>query len=186
MKTLDIHTTWVVGFELLSNNRLAIGSFDKTIKIWNITSWNLLKSISISGYFYWLTSFEDLLAFTLVLPQIIQIFNSNTGEMVQTIRSSNVSEIFISVKFMSDGNLACELTNDEISIYDPNSGELARSLRGLKDKIHHFFAFCDGKLVSVSEESNEEVKFWDLRNEEFLGSFSKLNGYNINDIVSII
>ncbi len=81
------HTSPVYGLKMISNEILASGSFDKSIKFWNINNVNPIRTLSYNHEIYWSV---DLLndAVTLVSATkggLVELRNVNDGSLLRSI-----------------------------------------------------------------------------------------------------
>jgi WD40 repeat protein len=88
--TLSGHSLWVYGLKMISNEILASGSADKSIKMWNITSGNLIRSIMSSDKIYFSV---DILndALTIVSGSYdykLKLWYMNNGSLLSEINTN--------------------------------------------------------------------------------------------------
>ena len=86
--TLIGHTSTVYGLKLVSKDVLASASWDSTIKLWNLTSFTLIRTLSNhTNYIYWSLDFLNDETQTLVsgsLDKTIKLWNWTTGQLLKT------------------------------------------------------------------------------------------------------
>jgi WD40 repeat protein len=87
------HTDWVYGLKQITPSILASGSWDKTIKLWDITTGQLIRTLTNHTNAIWHS--VDLInnGQTLVsgsTDQTIKLWNWSTGECLSTIQTGSI------------------------------------------------------------------------------------------------
>ena len=89
--TLKGHTNGVFGLKQITPSILASGSYDRTIKLWDITSGQLIRTLTgHTNSIGW--SIDLLNSQTLVsgsYDQTIKLWNWSTGECLSTIQTNS-------------------------------------------------------------------------------------------------
>jgi len=105
IKTIKAHFPTVDSIELLSDNRIATGGFDESIKIWNRQQFDLMKTlIGMKESFICLKAISNdtlLSCSTKKDPDVnpIKIWDLNTGECLKSFGGK--SGAFCSIDFLS-------------------------------------------------------------------------------------
>jgi WD40 repeat protein len=108
--TLKGHASAVFGINLITSDVLASGSFDFTIKMWNLASGSLIRTLTNhTNYTYW--SIDDYLSYDdgrklLVsgsLDTTIKVWNWETGECLNTI-NTGLNVISLAAISSTNGN----------------------------------------------------------------------------------
>ncbi len=147
-----------------NSNYVATCSWDKTVKIWDISScwnanWSLIQTYTNHTDFVlgleWIN--QDTIA-SGSDDDTIQIWSI---KMVQPKLTISSGDFVYSLKLLSNGfHLACGLYNGNINIYDINNGNLISSLRGHTTFINDLVQISDDLLASSSRD--ETVRIWNL------------------------
>ncbi|MGK7874389.1 MAG: hypothetical protein AB4426_14070 [Xenococcaceae cyanobacterium] len=173
LRTLTGHTNSVRSLAISSwqeqsdRQILASGSFDNTIKIWNLNTGKLLNTltgdsiinaIAISPDGKNLVSGSD--------DNTIKIWNLDTGELLRTLTGH--SNCISSVTINPDGKtLASSSRDNTIKIWNLYTGELLHTLFGHLKAVLSVAISPDGQTL-VSSDSNCAIKIWNLHTGKLL------------------
>jgi WD40 repeat protein len=166
-RTLTGHSGTVYSIAISPDGKtLVSGSSDETIKIWNLATGQLLRTLTFTDYFSENNVYSVAISpdgKTLVgSSETIKIWNLATGQLLRTltVRSGSVRSIAISPdgKTLVSGN-----ADGTIKIWNLATGQLLRTLTGHSDKppswVNSIAISPDGKtLVSGSDDTT--IKIW--------------------------
>lgn len=168
--TLKVHLSSVFAVAISPNGKcFASGSFDHTIKLWDLETGELLRTfMGHSEPVLTLTFSPD--GQTLVSGSVddkIKLWDLATGSMSKTITDDSDSVVSLSVAVSPDGELlASGGDHQKIKIWQLSTGKLLNILshsRGINT-----VAFSpDGQLLA-SGSSDNTVRLWQLSNGELL------------------
>jgi WD40 repeat protein len=82
-----VHSSYVYGLKLVSNEILASGSADSSIKLWNITSGNLIRTMKGSGQIYFSVDIFNDVLIRGSYDQKIKMWNMNNGSLLNQINT---------------------------------------------------------------------------------------------------
>ncbi|MDB9444228.1 hypothetical protein PN497_23160 [Sphaerospermopsis kisseleviana CS-549] len=159
---------------------LASGSYDKTIKLWDVKTGNLLQtltghslrvdSVAYSPDGQTLVSGSD--------DKTIKLWNVRTGTLLQTITDSNRVR---SVAYSPDGQTLASGSGDKtIKLWNVKTGRLLQTLTGHYDSVNSVAYSPDGQTLA-SGSFDETIKLWDVKTGNLLQT---LTGHS-NPVVSV-
>jgi WD40 repeat protein len=146
-----------------NTNYVATCSYDRTVKIWNVSSsfnWTLITTYSQhSSYVYameWLD--QDTLASAGFTDKTIKLWSPTTGQTKLTIQTNQ----WVTSLTMLNTNihLAAGLLNGDININNINDGNLISSLKGHISYVNDLVQISNELLASSS--SDQTVRIWNL------------------------
>ncbi len=172
--TLDLHTDRVTAVAWLDDGRLVTGSFDKTVRIWNVAEAKVEKSHA---------AHQDHVLTIAAQPQgsliasggkdrIVKLWNPASDEPPQDI--STHSKAVYCIAFRPDGKVlaSCGEDDGKIMLWDVAARKALKSLNAEdpddknQRRSHHCLAFSpDGKQL-VSGGADRTVRVWDLDKSE--------------------
>ncbi|BCM88445.1 hypothetical protein IAD21_00276 [Abditibacteriota bacterium] len=151
---------------------LASGSSDNTIKLWDVQTGLLLRTLT--GH----TGIINSVAFSSdgrklasgSMDNTIKLWNVQTGILLRTL-TGHISSVD-SVAFSRDARtIASGSWDKSIKLWDVETGRLKRTLIGHIGPIHSVAFSSDGrKLASGSMDT--EIRLWDVETGRLLNSFS--------------
>jgi WD40 repeat protein len=157
-----------------NGTKLASGSGDCTINIWDVTG-RKLQSLSGHTCRVWPISFSPV--GTLASGSgdgTIKIWDLKSENELQTLYGHNDSEVF-SVSFSSDGTKLASGSDDKtIKIWDVVSMRKLKTLKGHKDRIGSVF-FSPDRTKLASGSDDKTIKIWNVSSGEELQT---LRGHN--------
>ncbi|TAG95056.1 MAG: WD40 repeat domain-containing protein [Oscillatoriales cyanobacterium] len=177
VQTLPGHSSFVNSLAISPDGKtLASGSWDKTIKIWNLETGAFIgtlsghsdrvNSVTISGDGKMLASGSS--------DETIKFWNLHTGELLCTFpgHSMEVNSVAISPNgrvIASSGG-----ADNTIKLWNLRTGELLRTFRGHLDNVNAVVFSPDGKILA-SGSSDATSKVWDVESGKLLRTLSGLN-----------
>ena len=162
LQTLKGHRNSVTSVAFsLDGQRLASGSWDKTIKIWDSASGSCLQTLESHRYLVTSVAFSpdgQRLA-SGSGDKTIKIWDPASGSCLQTLESHRY--LVTSVAFSPDGQwLASGSWNNTIKIWDPASGSCLQTLEGHRDTVVSVAFSLDGQRLA-SGSRDDTIKIWD-------------------------
>jgi len=153
---------------------LASGSFDNSIKLWDISTGRLIRSLEKHGA-------VCALAFSLggILAaggyKTIRVWEINSGRLLVSISDAHSRDV-TSVAFRPDGAVLASGSNDNtIKLWDMETGRLRKTIITHPAYVHAVAFSPDGRLLAAGGE-DFTVKLWNARTGERLQTLAGHSG----------
>jgi F-box/WD-40 domain protein MET30 len=165
IKTFKGHENGVTCLQF-DHNVLATGSYDTTIKIWNIETGEVIRTLRGHTSTVRCLQFDDSKLISGSFDKTIKIWNWQTGECLSTLQCH--TEGVLSVHF--DGcTLASGSIDKTVKIFSFGNKETF-SLRGHTDWVNHVRIDSPSRTV-FSASDDMTVKLWDLDSKQCIKTF---------------
>jgi WD40 repeat protein len=162
---LNGHTGCVLSITLLQDNKIATGSDDNSIKIWDLLTRDCIKTfighfesvncIAFLGNNKIASGSED---------DTIKIWDIITGICLQTL-TGHSSSIF-HIIFLSNNMIASASLDKSIKIWDINTGDCLRTMIGHSSQVLCLVLINDYKIASAGFDGS--IKIWDINTGDCL------------------
>ncbi|AEO58236.1 hypothetical protein MYCTH_2305429 [Thermothelomyces thermophilus ATCC 42464] len=165
VKTLKGHTNGVTCLQL-DDNILATGSYDATIKIWNIETGEEIRTLRGHTRGIRALQFDDSKLISGSLDHTIKIWNWHTGECISTLQghTDGVVSVNFEAQLLASGSI-----DKSVKIFDFNSKE-AFCLKGHSDWVNCTRLDINSRTV-MSASDDTTVKLWDLDTRQPIRTF---------------
>jgi len=181
-RTLKAHSGWVTGVAFSPDGqRLASGSWDRTLKFWQVGSGEQLNSVvsqmkevqslAFSRDGHWLATENS--------SNTVTLRNPTTGQEILALPSDKPlgplgSNWVYSISFSPDGRwLASGIDDKTVRLWDVRTGHKIRDLTGLRRPVIYIAFSPDGQLLATGDDS-KTIRIWDVRSGE---QIYKLSGH---------
>jgi len=156
---LEGHTNWVTALCVLPDGRLASGSYDHTIRLWDLETG--VETACLDGQ-------PGSVSALCVLPdgRLASGFHDNTIRLwdvktgAETARLEGHSAAVIALCVLPDGRLASGSPDRTIRLWNPKIGAETSRLEGHTDSVAALCVLPDGRLASGSYDHT--IRLWDL------------------------
>ncbi|KAL2017517.1 hypothetical protein VTK56DRAFT_2009 [Thermocarpiscus australiensis] len=167
VRTLSGHTNGVTCLQLDDNiNILATGSYDTTIRIWNIETGEELRALRGHTRAIRALQFDDSKLISGSLDNTIKIWNWHTGECISTLQghTDGVLSVHFDAQLLVSGSI-----DRSVKIFDFNSKE-AFCLKGHTDWVNCTRLDIASRTV-MSGSDDTTIKLWDLDTRQAIRTF---------------
>jgi WD40 repeat protein len=150
---------------------LASGSWDKTVKLWNVESGQLIQSLD--GH----TDSVGSVAFSLDGKTLasggwdntVKLWNIETGQLIKSFETQSFS--INSVTFLPDGNtLASASMDGDIKFWNIETGQQVKSFKTDGNQVNSVAFSPDGNTLATGSD-NQVLKLWDVKTGQQTKSF---------------
>ncbi len=164
-KTFYGHTDAVCSLAIAQSGELLSGSWDDTIKVWDLKSGQCLKTLE--GHTSWVSCLAIAPSGELIsgsFDDTIKVWDLKSGQRLKTLEG-HTGQVYC-LAFAPSGDLVSGSEDKTIKVWDLKSGECLKTFSG-----HTSFVYClaiapSGKLVSGSTDIT--IKVWDLKSSQCL------------------
>lgn len=179
LHTLTGHSRWVMATAISPDGQLAAsGGLDDTIRVWNLTSGQLLRTLT--GH----TKAVNCLTFTpdgqsLISgsdDDTIRVWQVSTGKLLKTLTGHSRDVNAVTVH--ADGYLLASGSEDRtVRLWNLTTGEVMRVLTGLAGMVRSVAISPDAQTIASGGLDNQ-IKLWSLKTGEQTRTFGHFNVVN--------
>ena len=158
-RTLQGHVGWVTALAACERGKLASGSADNTIKIWDVVTGECERTLD--GHTDGVKALVACAGGKLASgsrDETIKIWNVATGQCERTLEGHG--SLVMALAACAGGKLASGSWNGAIKIWDVATGQCERTLEGHYSRVMALAACAGGKLASGS--AAYPIKIWDV------------------------
>ena len=167
--TLQGHTDGVNSVAFSPDGQtLASGSYDNTIRLWDVATGESLKILTGHTYEVNSVSFspEGQTLASGSGDNTVRLWDVSTGETLRTLQGHTI--FVLSVAFSPDGETLASGSRDRtIRLWDVSTGETLKTLRGHTDFVHSVSFSPDGETLASGSADNT-IRLWDVSTGETL------------------
>ncbi|MEG3897635.1 MULTISPECIES: WD40 domain-containing protein [unclassified Microcoleus] len=175
--TVPGHSSFVNSLAISPDGKiLASGSWDKTIKIWNLETAELIGTLT--GHSDRVNSvaisYDGKMLVSGSSDETIKFWNLHSGDLLCTFPGHSMEVNSVAINPKSQVIASCGGADNTIKLWNLRSGELLRTLRGHSDNVNAVVFSPDGKILA-SGSSDATSKVWDVESGKLLRTLSGLN-----------
>jgi serine/threonine protein kinase len=175
--TLTGHDDIVTTVALSPNGEtIASGSRDGTVRLWNMETGDLIKTISVQGNFINTVAFSP--NGSIIASGIgwvgkfggtggeVRLWDNKTGNLLRTLVGHE--GVVLSVAFSPNGQtLASTGMDDTLRLWNPQTGELLQTLKGHQGDVTSVAFSGDGNLIATAS-TDSSVRVWNAKTGKML------------------
>jgi|GEM_PF-1024351 len=185
IRTLEGHTEGIYAIAVSSDGKLlASGSWDKTVRIWDISTGNLICKLEGHKDAIFAVAFspDSKTVASASSDKTVKLWNAYTGELLKTLEG--FSEPMWTVAYSPDGTLlATAGLGKSITLFDAQSGAPLGTLDGHTEGVFSVAFSPNGKLL-LSTSADKTIRLWDVKAKKLLRTFEGHTEYVLSGAFS--
>ena len=175
--TLPGHSSFVNSLAISPDGKiLASGSWDKTIKVWELETGELIGTLT--GHSDRVNSvainWDGTMLASGSSDETIKFWNLHSGELLCTFPGHSMEVNSVAISPNGQIIASCGGSDNTIKLWNLRTGQLLRTLRGHSDNVNAVVFSPDGQLLA-SGSSDATSKVWDVESGRLLRTLSGLN-----------
>jgi WD40 repeat protein len=168
-RTFKGHSDWVTAVAFTSPGVLASGSWDASVRFWDVATGRELdglrghvkhvQALSCSRDGHWLAAENS--------ADTVTVWDATTGKEIRTLASDKAvpavgTSWVYSIAFSPDGRwLASGVDDKTVRIWEMSTGRMLRDLTALRRSVIYMAFSPDGRLVA-SGNDDKTIQIWDV------------------------
>ncbi|KAF8924554.1 sulfur metabolite repression control protein-like protein SconB [Dissophora ornata] len=165
LKVFRGHTDGVMCLQF-DDSFLMTGSYDNTVKVWNIETGECLRTLTGHALCVRALHFDEAKLITGSMDRTLKIWNYHTGQCIRTLQghTDGVVTLDFDSRILASGSV-----DSTIKIWNFATGECS-TLKGHCDLVNKVQIYKKKLLVSASDDTT--VKLWDIGTRTCLRTFT--------------
>ena len=162
-KVINAHHLGVsdISFDYSGKTLISSGSFEKEVKIWNVSSGKLIKTLYGHSSNVCSVSFsqDGNYALSSSWDHTIRIWDVHSGKTIRIMEKHIVSPVY-SAHFNSDDSkiISSEMYGN-LQVWDTETGALLQTIKGHHDGIRHARFSPDNRYI-ISASDDKTIRIW--------------------------
>ncbi|UYM16879.1 WD40 repeat domain-containing protein [Endozoicomonas euniceicola] len=181
--TLEGHNNWIYSVTPLADGRLASGSLDRTIKVWDLSKPDGSQCVAtLSRHTSWVNSVTSLADGRLASgsrDKTVKVWDLSKPDGSQCVATLSRHTSWVnSVTSLADGRLASGSRDKTVKVWDlskPDGEQCVATLKGHTNWVSSVTPLADGRLASGSDD--QTVRVWDLSKPDGEQCVATLKGH---------
>ncbi|KAG1142374.1 hypothetical protein G6F37_011571 [Rhizopus arrhizus] len=163
-RVLNGHTDGVMCVQFCDGSNIVMtGSYDKTVRIWNLETCELIRTLTGHTRCVRALQFDEAKLVTGSMDHTLKIWNWQSGKCIRTLEGHTGG--ILSLQFNSR-LLASGSTDHSVRIWNFSAGE-CYSLTGHTEWVNSV-RFCQDDTMLISASDDSTIRLWDLKNKSCL------------------
>ncbi|CAO3631477.1 unnamed protein product [Cunninghamella echinulata] len=166
VRVLSGHTDGVMCVQFCdASNLIMTGSYDKTIKIWNLETGELIRTLEGHTRCVRALQFDEAKLVTGAMDNTVKIWNWHTGQCIRTLEghTGGVLSLHFDCRLMVSGS-----TDHTIRVWNFQAGECC-TLTGHTEWVNSVRLYQKDMLISGSDDST--IRLWNVQTRTCLREF---------------
>jgi F-box/WD-40 domain protein MET30 len=149
-----------------SSNIMMTGSYDKTVRIWNLETGELLSTLKGHTRCIRALQFDEAKLVTGSMDQTLKVWNYHTGQCIRTLEghTGGILSLHFNSRLMASGS-----TDNTIRVWDFVAGECC-TLTGHTEWVN-YVRFCQDDTLLVSSSDDATIRLWDVQKRNCIQVF---------------
>lgn len=157
-QTLVGHTNDVYQTLVLPNQNLISASYDKTIKIWDLSTGQILKSFLHTSHVYSMAILKNGNLVSGLYDGTIHIWDLNSGDLIRSLNGHTNAICWNNcLQVLNNGDLLSASFDKSIVIWNSDNGQIKKIINEHISQLYQLTFLSSTNLVSVSA---SEVFIW--------------------------
>ena len=164
------HTNTINALIQLDNGFLISGASDSSIKVWNISTWNIITSLKTASPVFTLAQVSsDCIAASLYTsPYAIQIWNITSLRLVKNLTAH--TNYVLALVTLPDSKIASGANDGTVLIWNIANGSFINNLTGNVNQIRSLILLQNGLIAAGSYSSGNLIQIWNLTSGALVSS----------------
>ncbi|CAM0142394.1 hypothetical protein VKS41_002109 [Umbelopsis sp. WA50703] len=157
LRILSGHTDGVMCLQFCdTSNILVTGSYDKTVRIWNLETGEVVRVLTGHSRCVRALQFDDAKLVTGSMDHTLKIWSLQTGQCIRTLEghTDGIVSLHFDSKILASGSV-----DTTVKVWNFETGECC-TLRGHTDWVNSVRIYQQSMLVSGSDDTT--IRLWDL------------------------
>jgi WD40 repeat protein len=163
------HRYSVNALAVLSDGRVVSGSVDKTVRVWDVESGQVLATLAgHEGPVRAVAVLSDGRVVSGSVDKTVRIWDVESGQVLVTLEGHQ--GLVLAVAVLPDGRVVSGSADRSLRVWDVESGQVLVTLEGHQGSVTAVAVLPDGHVVSGSDDNT--LRVWDVESGQVLGTLA--------------